>query len=187
MANCRSGSFTLSFWSLNIRIKRSKQGYGSWQKIALIILQIRKRESWRSLRNDVAWEFRLGRRLGRKRLSQPLLGRGCLLNEDRRPKTQNRRPRDTKRIGYSTYIWILDLRFWVFGLRFVDTHMVGAGYNHLLSLRALESRAWIESFFAGFQIGSNCPSSNEHLPLSQKIYLMQIKMNIEKSIIPHWS
>ena len=29
MANCRSGSFTLSFWSLNIRIKRSKQGYGS--------------------------------------------------------------------------------------------------------------------------------------------------------------
>ena len=144
MANCRSGSFTLSFWSLNIRIKRSKQGYGSWQKIALIILQIRKRERWRGLRNDVAWEFRLGRRLGRKQLS--LASTWSRVSTQRRPKTQNRRPRDKKRIGSSTYIWqlgssVLGLRSSVFGLRFVDTHMVGAGYNHLLNLRALESRA----------------------------------------------
>ena len=140
MANCRSGSFTLSFWSLNIRVNAPSKDMIPDKKIAFIILQIRKRESWRSLRNEAAWEFRLGRRLRRKPLSLASTWSVVSHNEDRRPKTQNPRPRDTKRIGSSTYIWQLDLRFWVFGLRFVDTHMVGAGYNHLPSLRALESR-----------------------------------------------
>ena len=44
MAYC-SGSFTLSFWSLNIRVNVPSKDMIPDQKIAFIILQIRKRES----------------------------------------------------------------------------------------------------------------------------------------------
>ena len=139
MANCRSGCFTLSFWSLNIRVNApskdmipdKKQLCSSYKYVSVRVEEAYGTKSPGNLGWEEGYE--------ENRFPQPLLGRECLTTktEDPKPKTE----RHEKDRVFNLYLTIgssvLGLRSSVFGLCFVDTHMVGAGYNHLLSLRAL--------------------------------------------------